>query len=173
MSRSVSTGTAAEIVKTITQPHNLVKIAYDTPLYYCSSGDVTWDGQVWAGQDITLSNLNPDKGTGTLIIGDVSGVFGALVLQYGIADVPITIWRLYGAGPWATGDEELLFAGVGGGVDWRPKKSVKIDLQPAANRMMFSPRIVIAASLGLNHLPVEGQAITWEGETYILERSSN
>ena len=172
MSRTISASTTTEVAKTITTPHTLVKINYTTPLYYCSSGDLTWNSISWSGQDIKVSNLNPDKGTGTLTIGDVSGVFGALILQYGIADKDITIYRLYGSTPWPSGDEELLFDGVGGGVSWDPGKSVTIGLQPAANRMMFAPRIVIDSSLGLNHLPVEGQAITWEGETYILERSS-
>jgi len=170
MSRTLSATTTTEVATTITQPHTLIKIGYTSPLYYCSSGDLNWDGIAWTGQDITVTNLDPDKGTGSLVIGDVSGVFGAMFLQYGIADIVIDIWRLYGETPWAAGDEEYLFSGVGGGATWAPKKSVRISLAPAANRVMFTPRLVIEKSLGFNHLPLEGQLITWEGETYVLER---
>lgn len=170
MSRSLTTTTNTEVSKTITKPHTLVKISYPSPLYYCSSGDLTWNSITWVSQDFKVSQFSPDNGTGTLTIGDVSGVFGALYLQYGIADIPIKIWLLYGDGPWSSGDEELLFDGIGDSSSWIPGKTLSIKLLPVSSFNMFAPWYTICKNLGFNHLPVEGQIVHWEDEVYTLGR---
>lgn len=172
MSRTLSTLTDTEVSKSITKPHTLVKIEYSSPLYYCSSGDLSWDGVTWNKQDFTISQFSPDNGTGSLTIGDVSGTFGALYLQYGIADVPIKIWKLYGDGPWSAGDEELLFEGVGDSSSWIPGKSLTITLLPVSSIRMFAPWYTICKNLGFNHLPVEGQIVHWENDIYTLGREN-
>lgn len=170
MARTLSATTQTEIAKTITKPFWLVYIGYSPVLRY-SSGPTAQEGAtIWTCNDMLVS-VSPDKNTGTLKIQNTDYVFGNAVLTDGIADISIKIYQLYGSGSYSSGDEELLFDGVGGScvVDLR---WVTIGLEVAKTSVMFSPRIRCSKEMGFNHLPPEGLVISWQGEQYSLPPAS-
>ena len=168
MPRTLSTRTETEIAKKAgSKPIWLVYIGYGTPLRYSSGPTLTWNSQTWTAQDLIVT-VAPDKNTGTLQIQNTDYVFGGKVVTDGIADVPITIYQLYGDSPYDSADAELLFDGVGGqarpGVRW-----VHVGLELAPTACMYSPRTRCTKEIGFNHLPPDGMTISLNGENYTLE----
>ena len=168
MPRNLSTRTETEIAKKVgSKPFWLVYIGFGTPLRYSSGATVTWNSLTWTAQDLVVT-VAPDKNTGTLRIQNTDYVFGGLVLTNGIADVPITIYQLYGDAPYAVADAEVLFGGVGSparpGLRW-----VVVGLELAPTAGMFSPRVRCTREIGFHHLPPDGMTVSLNGENYTLE----
>src|ERR1039457_3983410 len=100
-----STAMATALGLTVTRPGYLIQLSFPIvgilpalTVYLSTMGDITWNGQTWSGWDVKVSGIGQDgKGaaTGSLAIGNTDNTYGAMVLNYGAADIPVSIWACY------------------------------------------------------------------------------
>ncbi len=169
LSSAINTATAG----TVTTPGYLVEIDFGTVLRLSSRGDQSWNGYTWTGGRIgKISGLQWDgkgqqAGSIDLINSDLA--MGALVLNEGVADRSVKIWKFYADSP-ATGDPVAVFDGVADAADIGPDK-VSLALLSQNGRTLSAPRRFIGPGIGFNHLAPAGTKITWGGQTYELTRA--
>lgn len=166
MARVLSTNLQADVVKTITTPAYLVQIDFSTVLRLSTRNDQSWNSQVWSGGRLDKVQATDDGGQIELMNGDL--LAGALVLNEGVADRDITVWKFYGDNP-DVGDVVQVFSGVGDTVEIAHDR-VRIRLALSSRRTLYSPRRFINATSGFNHLLPEGTKITWGNDVFTLER---
>jgi hypothetical protein len=170
--RTLTTATATATASTVTTPAYLVEISFSTVLRLSTRGDQSWSGYTWTGGRLgKVSGLSWDgKGTqtGSLDIINTDLAYSALVLNEGVADRPVKIWKFYGDNPGAL-DPVAVFDGVSDEADIGPD-AVRITLVSSKTTALYAPRRFIGPGIGLNHLRPAGSRDTWGGQTYILER---
>lgn len=155
----------AAVAQTITTPAWLVEVDFSTPLRLSSRGDQSWGGYTWTGGRLGKVTLSASGGHMEIINTDLAA--GALAMNEGVADRRVRAWAFYADNP---SDVVAVFDGVGDGVDIGPDR-IRITLQTANLRSLFSPRRFIGASAGFNQLLPAGTRITWGGQTITLERT--
>ncbi|MDD5385345.1 MAG: hypothetical protein PHG89_10760 [Gallionella sp.] len=172
MSRTLTTATSAATAQTVTTPAFLVEIDFSTVIRLSTRNDQTWNSLTWTGGRIgKISGLQWDgKGqqTGTIEIINSDLAYSALVLNEGVADRPVKIWKFYGDNP-ALLDPVAVFDGVADEADIGPD-AVRITLVSSKTSALYAPRRFIGPAIGFNHLRPAGSRDTWGGQTYILER---
>lgn len=158
----------AELALSVTRPGYLVELGFSATLRLSTMGDISYGGQNWAAADVRISGLGADgKGSNTarLTLGNTDGAYGALVLNEGAADIPVTIYACYAG---ASADAVQLFAGVADGADIS-EQTVTLTLAAQRNKTLYCPRVFIAKP-AFNHLQPAGTKIVWGTETFVLER---
>lgn len=153
-----------------TRPGYLVSIAFGTPLYLSTIGDVTWGGHNWLASDTKVSGLVRDVSANLeagLSLGNSDGVIGALVRAEKITDRAIVINTVY-AGATAAGDVVEEFNGVGNGA--KVGNRVEVSCISSPSMAASAPRRRISPATGFNILMPAGTTLTMGGETYELER---
>lgn len=170
--RTLTTPTANATASTVTTPAYLVEIEFSTVLRLSTRNDQSWGGYTWTGGRLgKVSGLSWDgKGqqTGALDLINTDLVYSALVLNEGVADRRVRVWKFYGDNP-ATLDPVAVFDGVADAADIGPD-AVRLTLVGQNNKTLYSPRRFIGPATGFNHLCPAGTKITWGGQTYILDR---
>ena len=172
--RTLSTAMAVELGLTVTRPGYLVRLGYSTTLYLSTLGDVSWDGQAWIAKDMKVSSVSQSgagSNTGALEVGNTDDAFGALVLNEGASEIPVTVWAVY-AGATATDDPVMVFNGVTDGADISTSR-VSFSLVPQRNDTLYSPRVFINKAAGFNFLQPAGTRIAFGNETFVLERAGS
>lgn len=158
---------------TVTSPGFLIQIGYSAVLRLSTLGDVSWAGSAWSAADIRVDGLGQDgsaTSTGSLTLGNADGGYGALVLNEGASDVPVTVWAAY-AGCTATGDPVQRFAGVVDSATFDVEgMTVTLPLASLGSRTLYSPRVFIGKGSGFNFLQPAGKKIPFGGEVFVLER---
>lgn len=158
---------AAAVAARGTRPGHLVEIGWTVPARFSSVGDVTWNGVVWSGgRSLLLQNLTQHGGT--LQLGNADDVIGALVLNLGVADVPVRVW-IVDAAALDAGAPVLRFAGVGDSVEVAPD-AVRVRLAGAGADVLSSPRRFCDAAAGVTHQLPAGTMLSVGGERIRLER---
>ena len=178
--RTLSTATAAAVLGPITLPGYFVEILFTLPVRLCSRGSIvapiTWSGAAWTAWDIKLGGLiayaSQSVTSGSITLGNTDFSLSAIILNEGVADRVINIWKFYGDAPGAT-DPVQIFAGVGADVSSEPKRNaVTITLQQAGGKTSFIPRRYITNEQGFSVIPPEGKVINWNNEIITLHRSN-
>lgn len=158
----------------VTRPLYLIEISFSPLTRISTNGEVTWGGYVWSGgQKVSVEGLTADntgRQTGTVQIGNLDDLLGAMVLGQGVADRPIRIWSADGAAL-ATDDPELVFTGVIERADVDVTR-VSLVLASGGSRSAYVPRRVIGPETGFNLLQPAGTKIKVGKDTYTLERRS-
>lgn len=158
---------AAAVAAVGTQPGWLVEIGWSPPSRFSSVGDVSWGGFAWSGgRSVAVQGLTPEGGA--LQLGNTDDVMGALVLNLGIADVPVRVWAV-DAGALDAGGPVLRFAGVGDSVEVG-LDAVRIRLVGAGSESLYSPRRFCGPDAGINHQIAAGTVMTVGGQRVKLER---
>lgn len=168
--RTLSTPTQTEIAKTYTDPGYLVEIAFSTVVRLSSRADVSWNGSTWLASNVRVDGLSSDgqgAQTGVLTLGNADNVFGALVLNEGVAGRAIKVWKFYD-GATAAADPVQVFSGWGDEAEIGLTE-VRISLVSESLESLSSPRNFINKANGFNHLPPAGTIINWGGQAYRLE----
>lgn len=166
--RTLSGTLATELGLTITRPGYLVSIAFGTPLYLSTLGDLSFNGRTWVGADVKVSGLRTDEKSqqsGTISFGNMNLAYGSLVLNEGVADRAIEIYSVWAGAP---ADAMLEFSGTGDSADVGER--VTITLSQSKSRVLYSPRRFIGASTGFNTLLPNGTTIKIGQQSYILKR---
>ncbi len=172
--RALSSSTQAETEKTVTTPAFLVEIAFSTILRLSTRGDQSWNGYAWTGGRVgKISGLQWDgqgrqSGGIELINSDLA--YSALVLNEGVADRGVKIWKFYGDNP-ALDDPVAVFDGVADDATIGPD-AVRIGLVGERASTLYAPRRFIGPATGFNHLSPAGTRLSWGGENYTLERGN-
>lgn len=94
MSRTLLGGVPGEVVKPVTETLFLVAMGFDTPVYFSTKEQVTWDSKTWLAADmkVALSGAEP-----TIQVYNEAFSFGLTVLQDGTAGRSIQIYQRYGS----------------------------------------------------------------------------
>lgn len=168
--KELSNALITELGLTITRPGYLIQIGFTSYTYKLSTlGSITWNGDLWVESDVKISGIGQDGSgaiTGSITLGNTDGLFGAVVLTYGVSDVPIDIYAVY-AGATAQGDPVKVFSGVADGADIGTRL-VTLNLTSQGNNTLYSPRVFINKAAGFSHLMPRGTPIPANGENYIL-----
>lgn len=176
MSRTLSTGMGSAVDATITTPGYLLEIEFSTPTRLCTRGDLTVLGNDWTGWGFSLSGFGIDatsaKQTGTISISNRDNDISTLILEEGISDRAVRIWKFYTDAP-SDDDPVLIFDGVGAQSDIDTASGqIKITLRQARDAVQFAPAHYITAEQGFSMLPPAGTIITVGSTSFILEPES-
>lgn len=152
----------------VTQPGWLVSIEWPVVSRLSSRGTVSYDGQTWTAAEVdvgsvTLAGLNVG---GALRLGNADGAFGALMLSYGVAGVPITIIGYDGAAT-ASADFVPLVVCRAGEADIDVDRCSIALRGPLAGR--HSPRARIGQPT-FTHLLPAGSTLSINNQSYMVER---
>lgn len=165
--KTLSTNTQTDVTAVITTPAYLVELAYSSPVRLSSRGAQSWGGIIWIGGNLGKLSIG-DSGSIELLNTDLA--YSALILNEGAADIGCRVWKFYRDNP-ASNDPVLIFDGVtdGASID---KDRVRVKISQENSRTLYSPRRFIGPSSGFNHLRPAGSRITWNGQTFVLERNT-
>lgn len=178
--RTLSGPTTTATAGPRTLPGYFVEILFSNPFRVTSRGTIaapiTWNGATWINWDVRVAGLAADASqsalSGSITFGNTDYSLSATILNEGIADRAINIWKFYGDSP-GTSDPVQLFAGVGADVSTEPKRNaITITLQQAGGKTGFTPRRYITKENGFSILPPEGKVISWNGENITLRQSN-
>lgn len=119
-----------------------------------------------------VADASQSVASGSITLGNTDFSLSATILNEGIADRSINIWKFYGYAPGAT-DPVQIFAGVGANVSSESKRNaITITLQQAGGKTAYTPRRYITNEQGFSVIPPEGQVIAWNNEVITLRRSN-
>lgn len=166
---TLSTATAAAVAAPSTAPRYLMLIESTPALRLTNGATCTWGGHTWTASAFFVDSIEalPSGGTrGTLQFLNHDLAFGALVLT-GAADLPVTIWAVYGDGPHAADDPVLELTGAIDEAEIVGVTRVRMTIEATASEYSHLPRHRVAPPV-FNHLPPAGTTFTWGGETYEL-----
>jgi len=169
MARTLPTLLSTEVVKTVTMPFHVIEIGWSPTSRLSTGATVAWNGYTWTGGVATLDDLRALPGgalEGTLSLANTDDAVGATVLAADLAETPVTIWALYGAGPFTSGDALQVFTGVLDGADLSVTR-VSLGLVSAGRRRLTGPRLYCQPPT-CNHMPPPGTRIVWGGDVFIL-----
>lgn len=171
--KTLTSALASELGLTVTRPGFFVQIGYSAVLNLSTMGDISWSGQLWSAADVLVSGLGQDGGgsvAGQITLGNADGAYGALVLNEGASDIPVSVWAVY-AGATALKDPVQLFAGVTNGASIDVSgHTVSLALVGQGSNTLYSPRVFINKASGFNFLQPAGTKIVFGNETFVLER---
>jgi hypothetical protein len=171
--RTLSPALITELGLTTTRPGYLIEIQFSSISRLSTLGDISFSGYTWVGADVRVSGLSrSDSGSqmgngGTLSISNTDLVYGALVLNQGVADRIIRVYSVWAGAPT---DAVLEFEGIGDSAELVGTR-VAIKLIQDSNRYVYSPRRFISPESGFNTLLPTGTKISIGGQTMILERA--
>lgn len=146
--KALSTALTAALGGPVQQPALLVEIAFSTVRRWSSWDDLTWAGQTWTKEDVSLEGLEVGALTvrGSLVLGNGDDSMAALVLAEGVTDRAIRLWG-YDAAATGAADVVWLADAVGASVQILPA-SVRIDLRHPAEYLLTPRTFVSDASFG-------------------------
>lgn len=169
MTRALSGAMASALAADVTQPGYLVSIAFATPVYLSSRGDVTWNGRVWIAFPVRVSNVEFDgrgRQTARIELGNLDNTMGALVMRDGTNNRAIEVFVCY-ASALGESDPVQVFRGFGNGSTVTPAR-VTVDAESGARSKV--PRRYVTRETGFNFITPAGTVISWGGELYTLRR---
>lgn len=161
MTRPLSSANAALLSATVSRPVYLVELGLATTLRLSSRETISY-----AGNSYTAAGLRVDLSGTKLSLYNDSLTYTAAFLA-GVSGEAATVSLLYGDGPFATGDADVVFCGQIGAVGIG--ETIEIRLRPAPVRRL--PRLYVTPPT-FNHLPADGLQILTSSGVFTLERSS-
>lgn len=170
--RTLNSGMATQVASTYTDPGFLIaiQISASVTLRYSTRGQIDWNGSIYipVGADPPSYQTNTSGvQQGSLKFQNLTQSLITAILQYGIADKPVSIWA-FDAGALDAADPVLDFYGVGDSVQWDEKK-MTIKIVSQSSRVQFSPRLLISKENGFSQLPAPGMTFVWNNELYELQ----
>ena len=153
----------------VTRPAWLVQIDFASVRRWTSATALTWNSLSWTEADIRVEGLEVDalRVSGSVVIGNLDDVIGALVLSEGIQDRAITIYS-YDAAATATADVQWLASAVGASADINAR-TVRIALRHRSE-FVASPRTFANAAAGINTALPAGAVVRINGIDYQIDR---
>ena len=162
-----------QVTQLLTQPQYLILLEFRSlTLRYSTRGTVTWNGQSWLGgagaRVDRIQKTSQGNMTATLTLPNQSLALSAILLNEGVADQPVRVWKAYGDTTIAADDATQVFEGV---IDSAPTIADTVVLNLVSENVFnqFSPRVRAGPPL-MNHIPPAGTIIEWGSDIYELER---
>lgn len=169
---TLSAAAEAAMAARVTKPLYLVEIDFDPVSRFSTFGDVAWNGLDWSGaRSVEVSGLSQSGNgiqSGTVTLGNVDLLIGALVLTQGVASRGVRIWG-GDVAALAVGDPVMVFDGVISTPEVDMQR-VTLTLTTEGVRTRMSPRRFIGPSAGFSSLIPAGTQIKFGTTVYTLER---
>jgi hypothetical protein len=173
VSRDLSSGFTTEAAKAKTAPGYLLEIGFTSPLRLSSRADVTWNGNIWITWGFSVEGMQTDGTSsdvqGSITLSNTDNSIGTLLLQQGIADRSIKLWKFYGTAPGRFDPLPIISAAGNGATFMKNLTQVRITLMASGGRSLYSPRLYCTRENGFSILPPRGTIIAWNGEQFTLE----
>lgn len=141
------------------------------PFYVSSQRQVVIDGIEYRAHGVELGKaiefLDHTTTDVTLYLTNENNLASALILNYGLRGVEVTIREVQFREDGTHTPPVLLFKGECGSVRLRPEYA-EISLKKPRARTRFAPDITFSPANGFNHLPQAGEVVVINGEKYQL-----
>lgn len=157
--RTFSTNTESEITNTVTRPLFLFEMAFATPLRLSSRETLTWNANSYTAANIQYQGNR-------LRFYNESFNYSSRFLTEKTAGIGCKIWQLYGEGPFAVADADLIFDGALG----EASVGEYIEVNLVDNPVLFGPRL-FPVEPTFNHIPPDGTEFTTPTGVYRIERA--
>ena len=171
MSRTLSAGQQAEIIKPVTAPLYLVELQFNTPKYYSSRQELTIGAVTYEANKLISTKLSVSaKGivTGTISISNIDLAMGATALAETLQGKTCKVSTSHTTdSSLLLANTEVLLEGEVIGVSSISEKEVILNISSVNANIMYTPRIYCAPNLFNHAIPV-GTLITWGDSTYEL-----
>ncbi|MEG1971121.1 MAG: hypothetical protein RR101_13505 [Burkholderiaceae bacterium] len=167
--RTLTAALTSALGAPVTRPAFLVQIDFSTPRRWSTWANVMRGADWFYASDVRIEGLQVEAGRvrGSLVVGNLDNVIGALVLNEGVSDRRIRVWG-DDAGADTAADLVLLADAVGGAAQIAPAQ-VAIALR-ANTEFLVAPRLLVGPAAGINTLVPAGAVIKIAGVEYRLER---
>lgn len=174
MARTLTSGQAAEVAKTVTKPGYLIEIGYSVPARYSTRATQQWRGVTWLAADVRLQGIAVDgraqSGPITIQIGNADRAIATMIMVESAADKRIRVWSLYGDAAPADTDPIEIFNGFGdAGVMSGDGRYAAIRAYRSSGARRTMPRDRMTPENGFTNLTPAGTVIEWDGERFTLE----
>jgi len=171
MSRALGGTLGTSVAATATKPGYLIEIVLSTTYRFSTRGLIDWDGSLWSPGDVRVSGMavdasQPTSSASILIAATMS--WASIAHSNTIPGAAIRVWQFYGDTDPAASETVLLFDGVGDSASINDAGAVTITLTQAGGATLYLPRTYMTTANGFNHLPKDGQLVTFNGETVRL-----
>lgn len=171
--RPIASDLKAELTQQHVRPVHLVAINFDGTWFYVTDElEQSYSGNTYTAAGVRMGQFawtQEGEQTGTLFLMNENNIASALVLNTGIADRAIKIWKRYRKADGSLTTPELVVTGVGDEVDIQPDE-VAVKVVTSRSRSLFAPRKYYKAANGFRYLPVPGTVITLKNERFVLEK---
>jgi hypothetical protein len=162
MPRTLTTNNKAGSTVGLTEPLWLLELAYTTPIYLSSREDLTVNSKDYIGTELDVRLQGPG--------GSVT-FFNSMLANSGImltegTGVGVTVYLVYGAGPFTAGDLDNYFSGIAAHIEI---SSNNVELQLKQSEPFISP-IHRASHPVFKHLPPDGLRVQTRSGIYVLNR---
>jgi hypothetical protein len=167
--RTLSSALSTALAGPVQRPALLVQMAFGTIQRWSSGETIGWNGNTWTAADVRVDSLAVEalRVSGTLVLGNLDGVVGALILAQGVQDREIIIYG-YDAAATATGDVVWLATAVGASAQLTAREA-QITLRHRSE-FTASPRSYVNPAAGFNQLLPAGTVLRINGIDMRLER---
>lgn len=168
--RTLSSGTQVEVEKKDTELGWLAEISFESVTFRVSSyGNLTWNGQAYAGAALQVSGIDGDVNGAQLRFFDQDASIRTLCLTgKGVRNRAVRIWKFY-VNALGTSDPMCIFVGVGdeltigGGY-------VTVSCTREGGNVLFAPRRRLGPGTGANFLMPPGSILPSGARTIIPQR---
>ena len=167
MGKTLTPALESAIGERLTRPCWLAYVGFSVPLRLASYKDTSWDGHTWTMGDIAVRSFSPQKLT--LERGNKNNQISAYVLNEGINDKEIRLYKAYYNESGELAGVKGIFEGYGSGADLSGVITVSIFAEASSKYSYFSPRFRICEANGFHYLLQPGTTITWGGSTVVFE----
>lgn len=167
--KSLSAALAAALGAPVQRPALLIEAGFNTVRRWSSFDTVAWSGHTWVAEAADVQGLQVQalRVQGTLLLNNLDGVAGALVLAEGVQDRSFRIYG-YDAAATALADVVWLCDAVGAGAEVDDAE-VSITLRHRSE-FTFGPRTFVNPYNGFTQLQPAGTVLRINGLDYRLER---
>ncbi len=161
--RTLSSNNQANSALRGTAPLYLAALGFSTTLRLSSRGDVRWNGNDYSRALLTV-NLGGEEGS-SMRFFDTGFAYSAIFKAQGTDGISVTVYQLFGPGPFASGDADIYFSGVLGPAEIGEFIEVQLlDSEPS-----YTPKIRATSDI-FTHLPAAGTELVTRAGTFVLER---
>lgn len=167
--KSLSTAISSALGAPVQRPAVLVQMDFSTIQRWSSGPTATYSGHTWTSSDIAVEDLRVEalRVSGTLVVGNMDGVFGEMCLTQGVQDRAITI---YGFDAAATASADFVWlASCQASATRVSTRDVRLQLRHRAE-LVTSPKTVVGPEAGFNVRLPAGVVLRINGVDYKLER---
>lgn len=155
-----------------TRPVFLVKMLFPAQTRWVSSGpQITFDSDIYIEGQVSVGSFQWDADgsqRGSIILSNEANAASALVLSGTVNDIEVEIFKTYLIAGGGNTAPQFYVKGSLDGASVGAKESV-IQVVTTTAGTAFIPNRYHTPSEGFNWLPVDGEVITWGGESFELK----
>lgn len=171
--RDIAADLQTEIANDFTRPVYLVEMQFDAGSAYMSTGpQISFGGNIYAEGQVSVGTFvwnGEGQQQGNIRVFNENNSAAALVLNNGINEVPILIYKTYLIAAGGNTVPELMISGIMNGAQLNAS-SAEISVLSSKSSANFIPNRYYTEAEGFNFLPEDDQVVFWNGEYFVLEQ---